>query len=136
MLPASTRFSQCSSSRSSWLIAIRSILQPCGCQEELSTWLKAELLIWPRHEFSEHAAVIPPDDILRDPVVGRGAKHHYAFSLFARTRSFSLYLKRAAAFGSDRNIQGSTGLILNGPMPWICETTAVFAHPKWAIAFG
>src|ERR1035438_5937343 len=41
MLPASTRFSQCTSSRSSWLIAIRSILQPCGCQEELS--------IWPRH---------------------------------------------------------------------------------------
>src|SRR5438067_9451915 len=48
MLPASTRFNQCRSSRSSWLIAIRSILQPCGCQEELSTWLKAELSIWPR----------------------------------------------------------------------------------------
>jgi hypothetical protein len=31
------RFSQSSLSRSSWLIAIRSILQPCGCQEELST---------------------------------------------------------------------------------------------------
>src|SRR5438067_6756208 len=50
MLPASTRFNQCRSSRSSWLIAIRSILQPCGCQEELSTWLKAELSMWPRHD--------------------------------------------------------------------------------------
>ncbi len=39
MLPSLARFSQSRSSRSSWLIAIRSILQPCGCQEELSTWL-------------------------------------------------------------------------------------------------
>jgi hypothetical protein len=30
------RFSHSNLSRSSWLIAIRSILQPCGCQEELS----------------------------------------------------------------------------------------------------
>jgi hypothetical protein len=50
------RFSQCKSSRSSWLIAIRSILQPCGCQEELSTWLKAELFIWPRHALFPHTA--------------------------------------------------------------------------------
>jgi hypothetical protein len=28
--------------RSSWFIAIRSILQPCGCQYELSTWLNQE----------------------------------------------------------------------------------------------
>ncbi|MGD0049684.1 MAG: hypothetical protein ABSE42_22045, partial [Bryobacteraceae bacterium] len=48
---------QCRSSRSDWLIAIRSILQPCGCQEELSTWLKAELSIWPRQQ--PNAAVLP-----------------------------------------------------------------------------
>src|SRR5947209_14767986 len=59
MLPACTRFSQCRPSRSDWLIAIRSILQPCGCQEELSTWLEPELSIWPRHcsaplSYSEH----------------------------------------------------------------------------------
>ena len=50
--PDLTRFNQSSSSRSSWLIAIRSILQPYGCQEELSTWLKPELLTWPRHSMS------------------------------------------------------------------------------------
>src|SRR5258708_36326684 len=64
MLPASTRFSQCSSSRSSWLIAIRSILQPCGCQEELSTWLKAELFIWPRHACDHIVTIADGNDIL------------------------------------------------------------------------
>src|SRR5215208_4938499 len=49
MLPSLARFSQSRQSRSSWLIAIRSTLQPYGCQEELSTWLKEELLTWPRH---------------------------------------------------------------------------------------
>src|SRR5690349_11342958 len=48
MLPSLARFNQSRSSRSCWLIAIRSILQSCGCQEELSTWLKAELFTWPR----------------------------------------------------------------------------------------
>ena len=39
ILPSWARFSQSNQSRSSWLIAIRSILLPFGCQEELSTWL-------------------------------------------------------------------------------------------------
>jgi hypothetical protein len=34
IVPSRVRFNQSSQSRSSWLIAIRSILQPCGCQQE------------------------------------------------------------------------------------------------------
>jgi hypothetical protein len=37
ILPSLACFNQFNSSRSSWLIAIRSTLQPYGCQEELST---------------------------------------------------------------------------------------------------
>jgi hypothetical protein len=48
VIPALTHFSQSSSSRSSWLIAIRSILQPYGGQEELPAWLEPELFTWPR----------------------------------------------------------------------------------------
>src|SRR6185369_1094561 len=42
----------------------RTILQPYGCQEELSTWLKPELFSWPRHFFDSSAARVPKRDIL------------------------------------------------------------------------
>src|ERR1019366_1828712 len=59
MLPSWARFNQSSLSRSSWLIPIRSILQPYGCQEELSTLLKPELFTLPRQSPAKTPASNP-----------------------------------------------------------------------------
>jgi hypothetical protein len=64
MLPSLARFSQSMQSRSSWLIAVRSTLQPYGCQEELSTWLEEEFFIWPRHVVSIQLAKFQSSDSL------------------------------------------------------------------------